>query len=66
MKPGEAKKRADELRKIIDEHNHRYYVLNKPVISDFEFDILLTELHTIEKNFPELITPDSANHEGRQ
>ncbi len=59
MKLAEAKKRAEELRKTIDEHNHRYYVLNKPVISDFEFDILLTELNTIEKNFPELITPDS-------
>jgi len=59
MKLADAKKRADELRKTINEHNHRYYVLNQPVISDFEFDLLLTELHTIEKNFPELITPDS-------
>ncbi len=59
MKLAEAKKRADELRKIIGEHNHRYYVLNKPVISDFEFDLLLTELGTIEKKFPELISPDS-------
>ncbi len=59
MKLAEAKIRAEELRKTIDEHNHRYYVLNKPVISDFEFDILLTELNTIEKNFPELMTPDS-------
>ncbi|HWR75045.1 MAG TPA: hypothetical protein VN276_05385, partial [Bacteroidales bacterium] len=59
MKLAEAKKRADELRKIIGEHNHRYYVLNKPFISDFEFDLLLAELGTIEKNFPELISPDS-------
>jgi DNA ligase (NAD+) len=59
MKLAEAKKRAEELRKTIGEHNHRYYVLNKPVISDFEFDILLNELNTIEKKFPELITPDS-------
>jgi DNA ligase (NAD+) len=48
MKLAEAKIRADELRKTIGEHNHRYYVLNKPVISDFEFDILLNELITIE------------------
>jgi len=59
MKLAEAKKRAEELRKTISEHNHRYYILNQPVISDFEFDILLSELKTIEKNFPGLITPDS-------
>ncbi len=59
MKLAEARNRAEELRKIIDEHNHRYYVLNQPVISDFEFDILLSELQTIEKNFPELQTDDS-------
>ncbi len=59
MKLAEARKRAEELRKTIDEHNHRYYVLNQPVITDFEFDILLSELQTIEKNFPELQTDDS-------
>jgi DNA ligase (NAD+) len=59
MKLAEARKRAAELRKTIDEHNHRYYVLNQPVITDFEFDILLSELQTIEKNFPELQTDDS-------
>jgi DNA ligase (NAD+) len=59
MKLAEARKRAEELRKTIDEHNHRYYVLNQPVISDFEFDILLSELQTIEKNFPELQSDDS-------
>lgn len=59
MKPDGVRKRAEELRRIIDEHNHRYYVLNQPVISDFEFDILLSELQTIEKNYPELRTEDS-------
>ena len=59
MKLAEAKKRVAELRKTIDEHNYKYYVLNQPVISDFEFDLLLNELQTIEKNFPELVTPDS-------
>jgi DNA ligase (NAD+) len=59
MRLADAKKRAEELRRIIDEHNHRYYVLNQPVISDFEFDLLLNELQTIEKNFPGLVTPDS-------
>lgn len=59
MRLADAKKRAEELRKIIDEHNHRYYVLNQPVITDFEFDILLNELQTIEKSFPVLVTPES-------
>jgi DNA ligase (NAD+) len=59
MKSGEAIKRAEELRKIINGHNHRYYVLNAPIISDFEFDLLLNELDTIEKKFPEARTTDS-------
>jgi len=59
MKLSDAKLRVEELRKTIDEHNHRYYVLNQPVITDFEFDLLLNELQTLEKNFPELVTPDS-------
>ncbi len=59
MKLADAKKRAEDLRRTINEHNHRYYVLNQPVISDFEFDILLNELETLEKNYPELATPDS-------
>jgi len=59
MKLADARKRAEELRKTIDEHNHRYYVLNQPVITDFEFDLLLNELQALEKRFPELVTPDS-------
>jgi DNA ligase (NAD+) len=59
MKSVEAIKRAEELRKTIKEHNYRYYVLNAPVISDFEFDLLLNELDTIEKEFPEARTADS-------
>ena len=59
MKKSEAKERADFLRKEIEKHNHNYYVLNKPEISDFEFDILLHELETLEKKYPELRTDDS-------
>jgi DNA ligase (NAD+) len=59
MKLADARRRAEELRKTIDEHNHRYYVLNQPVITDFEFDLLLNELQALEKRFPELVTPDS-------
>jgi len=55
MKQSEAKERIDKLRKEIEEHNRRYYVLNQPVISDFEYDLLINELKTLESEFPELI-----------
>ena len=50
MKQSHAKERIDFLRREIEEHNNRYYVLNQPSISDFEYDILLNELNTLEKN----------------
>jgi DNA ligase (NAD+) len=59
MKQTEAKNRIEKLRKEIEEHNNNYYVLNKPVISDFEYDLLLNELDTLEKKFPEYISDDS-------
>ena len=59
MKQSEARDRIEKLRKEIYYHNHKYYVLNQPEISDFEYDILLSELETLEKKFPELITEDS-------
>jgi DNA ligase (NAD+) len=59
MRKEEAKERIENLRKEIENHNHRYYVLNQPVISDFEFDILLNELDTLEKKFPEFASEDS-------
>jgi DNA ligase (NAD+) len=62
MKQSEAKERIEKLRLEIEEHNHKYYVLNQPVISDFEYDLLLNELNTLEKKFPEFITEDSPTH----
>lgn len=59
MRPSEAKARIDMLRKEIEGHNQRYYVLNQPLISDFEYDILLNELETLEKKFPEFRSDDS-------
>ena len=59
MKREEAKERIEKLRREIEAHNHNYYVLNNPVITDFEFDLLLNELDTLEKMFPEFITEDS-------
>ncbi len=51
--------RAAELRRELAEHNHRYYVLAAPVISDAEYDRLFAELTAIEEAHPELVTPDS-------
>jgi DNA ligase (NAD+) len=51
--------RAAQLRRLIEHHNYLYYVEAKPEISDLEFDRLLKELEEIEKEHPELITPDS-------
>ena len=47
------KERIDFLRKEINEHNHSYYVLDTPIISDFEFDSLLNELQNLENLHPE-------------
>lgn len=55
----EAKKRIEWLRKEIWRHNYLYYVLNKPEISDEEYDKLMDELRKLEEKFPEFITPDS-------
>ena len=55
----ESKKRAAQLTKIIRHHNEQYYNQDTPEIEDFEYDALMRELKAIEKEFPELITPDS-------
>jgi DNA ligase (NAD+) len=52
-------KRAAELREELERHNHRYYVLDDPIIGDDEYDALLDELRAIEADNPELLTPDS-------
>ncbi len=53
------KARAEELRKIIEYHNKKYYENDEPEIEDFEYDRLLYELISIEEEYPELSTPDS-------
>jgi DNA ligase (NAD+) len=55
----QAKLRVEELRSQIAYHEHRYFVLDEPEISDAAFDKLMTELRDIEARHPELITPDS-------
>ncbi len=51
--------RAGELRDELRRHDYRYHVLDDPEISDIEYDTLLRELQAIEKEHPELVTPDS-------
>ena len=51
--------RAAELRRELAHHNHRYYVLDDPIIGDDAYDSLLDELRRIEAEHPELLTPDS-------
>ncbi|MBN1103813.1 MAG: NAD-dependent DNA ligase LigA [Deltaproteobacteria bacterium] len=51
--------RIRQLRELIRHHNHRYYILDSPEISDAEYDRLFDELLRLEKEHPELLTPDS-------
>lgn len=51
--------RLQALRYAIEQHNHAYYVLSQPTISDQAFDLLLKELEALEAEYPELITPES-------
>jgi DNA ligase (NAD+) len=51
--------RIAQLTEELNEHNHRYYVLNTPTISDYEFDQLLKELETLEKAHPEFASTNS-------
>ncbi|MCB1761231.1 MAG: NAD-dependent DNA ligase LigA [Gammaproteobacteria bacterium] len=57
--PAAVQARAAWLRDEIDRHNHRYYVLDDPTISDSGYDQLLRELQALETAHPSLITPDS-------
>jgi len=52
-------RRVQQLRREIEEHNYRYFVLDSPAISDAEYDALVRELRELEERFPELKTPDS-------
>jgi DNA ligase (NAD+) len=59
MRPMSASDRHAGLVREIDAHNYRYYVLDDPVVSDLDFDRLLSELRTLEEAHPELDTSDS-------
>jgi len=53
------KKRIEELREIIEYHNHKYYVEDNPEISDYEYDMLMRELKKLEEEYPQFKSPNS-------
>ena len=57
--PGKIEKEIEELRELIRDHDHRYYVLAEPAISDEEYDKLIKKLEKLEADNPHLIAPDS-------
>ena len=59
MKQEEAKNKIKALSQTLRTHNHSYYVLSEPSISDYDFDMLLEELQKLEEQFPELAFKDS-------
>ena len=59
MKLEQARQRALELRRVIERNNELYYMDNAPELEDYEYDALSRELKNLEKEYPELITPDS-------
>ncbi len=56
------KARAEQLRKELNHHIYRYYVENENDIEDYEYDMLMRELDSIENEYPELLTADSPTH----
>lgn len=54
-----AKERHKKLTAEIEEHNYAYYVLDNPMVEDWEYDKLMQELYSLEKAYPSLITPFS-------
>ncbi len=55
----QARREIERLRKEINRHDYLYYVLAKPEISDYEYDMLMKRLEELERQYPEFITPDS-------
>lgn len=62
MEKSEARTRISELRSIIEDANRRYYKENAPVMSDMDFDFLMKELESLEREWPEFDSPDSPSH----
>lgn len=59
MTKEEARERIAALSSALEQHNYNYYILAKPTISDYEFDMMLEELARLEREFPEFLSPSS-------
>ena len=59
MTKDEAMQRIEELTEIIEKHNHSYYVMDNPTVSDYEYDMLMQELKELEAEYPEFVLPSS-------
>ena len=59
MTKDEAMQRIEELTEIIEKHNHSYYVMDNPTVSDYEYDMLMQELKGLEAEYPEFVLPSS-------
>ena len=59
MTKEEARERIAALSSALEQHNYNYYILAKPTISDYEFDMMLEELAGLEREFPEFLSPSS-------
>ena len=57
--------RVKRLRDEVNRHNHLYYVMAKPEISDFEYDAMISDLEALEKKYPELADESSPTQIGR-
>ena len=57
--PESARNRAEELRRTLEHYSDLYYNQDAPAVEDYEYDSLNNELKALEKQYPELITPDS-------
>ncbi len=62
MSKTDIQERISLLRDTLNKHNHNYYVLNQPQITDFEFDQMMKELIELEKSHPEFEDPNSPSH----
>lgn len=58
----QSKIKAEKLRNELEYHSRRYYEMDAPEIEDYEYDMMLRELVSLEEKYPELITPDSPTH----
>ena len=59
MEAAEAAEKIKSLSRELNQHNHRYYVLSEPTVSDYEFDMMLKELQDLEKRFPQFADENS-------